>query len=65
MKSKTPARKKRPAPAKAQDASRKSAKNDFLIVAIGASAGGMQAFTELVRALPANTGHGVCVDSAS
>ena len=56
MKSKTPARKKRPAPAKAQDASRKSAKNDFLIVAIGASAGGMQAFTELVRALPANTG---------
>jgi two-component system, chemotaxis family, CheB/CheR fusion protein len=29
---------------------------DFLIVAIGASAGGLEAFTELVRALPANTG---------
>jgi two-component system, chemotaxis family, CheB/CheR fusion protein len=29
---------------------------DFVIVAIGASAGGLEAFTELVRALPANTG---------
>jgi two-component system, chemotaxis family, CheB/CheR fusion protein len=56
MKSKATARKKRPAPAKPQDASRKSAKNDFLIAAIGASAGGMQAFTELVRTLPADTG---------
>ena len=56
MKSKATARKKRPAPATPQDASRKSAKNDFLIVAIGASAGGMQAFTELMRSLPADTG---------
>jgi two-component system, chemotaxis family, CheB/CheR fusion protein len=29
---------------------------EFVIVAIGASAGGLEAFTELVRALPANTG---------
>ena len=29
---------------------------DFVIVAIGASAGGLEAFTELVRALPTNTG---------
>jgi len=56
MKSKATARKKRPAPATPQDASRKSAKKDFLIAAIGASAGGMQAFAELVRALPADTG---------
>ncbi len=56
MKAKTPARKKRTAPAKLQDASKQLAKNDFLIAAIGASAGGMQAFAELVHALPANTG---------
>lgn len=30
--------------------------DNFVIVAIGASAGGLEAFTELVRALPANTG---------
>jgi two-component system, chemotaxis family, CheB/CheR fusion protein len=30
--------------------------DDFVIVAIGASAGGLEAFTELVKALPANTG---------
>lgn len=29
---------------------------DFIIVAIGASAGGLEAFTELIRALPPNTG---------
>lgn len=29
---------------------------DFVIVAIGASAGGLEAFTELMRALPTNTG---------
>jgi two-component system CheB/CheR fusion protein len=56
MKSKATVRKKRPAPAKPRDVSQKSAKNDFLIVAIGASAGGMQAFTELMRSLPADTG---------
>lgn len=32
------------------------ASEDFVIVAIGASAGGLEAFTELVRALPATTG---------
>ena len=30
--------------------------NGFLIVAIGASAGGIEAFTELIRALPSTTG---------
>lgn len=31
-------------------------REDFVIVAIGASAGGLEAFTELVRGLPADTG---------
>src|ERR1700690_4342311 len=56
MKSKSTPRKKRQAAAKPQDIARKTAKNDFLIVAIGASAGGMQAFTELIRSLRADTG---------
>jgi two-component system, chemotaxis family, CheB/CheR fusion protein len=56
MKAKATVRKKRPAPAKPREASQKSVKNDFLIVAIGASAGGMQAFTELIRSLRADTG---------
>src|SRR5215472_10296828 len=30
--------------------------NGFLIVAIGASAGGIEAFTELIRGVPSNTG---------
>ena len=34
----------------------KTPKKDFLIAAIGASAGGMQAFAELMRSLPADTG---------
>ena len=33
-----------------------SADQDFLIVAIGASAGGLEAFTDLVRNVPADTG---------
>ncbi len=32
------------------------AENDLLIVAIGASAGGIEAFTELISSLPADTG---------
>ena len=32
----------------------------FPIVAIGASAGGLEAFTQLLRALPVDTGNGQC-----
>jgi two-component system, chemotaxis family, CheB/CheR fusion protein len=35
---------------------REASPDDFVIVAIGASAGGLEAFTELVRALPPTTG---------
>lgn len=35
---------------------RLDAENDFLVVAIGASAGGIEAFTELMSALPSDTG---------
>jgi two-component system, chemotaxis family, CheB/CheR fusion protein len=37
-------------------ADRTGEKDEFLIVAIGASAGGIEAFTELLRNLPPNTG---------
>ncbi len=42
--------------AKVQSKSRQDSKNDFLIAAIGASAGGIEAFTELITALPPDTG---------
>src|SRR5215471_11935286 len=55
MKSKSPAPPKRTVD-KRQREELSSSVNGFLIVAIGASAGGIEAFTELMRALPANTG---------
>jgi two-component system CheB/CheR fusion protein len=33
-----------------------SSDHDFLIVAIGASAGGLEAFSELIRSVPADIG---------
>ena len=42
--------------AKPKDDTRESHQNDLLIAAIGASAGGIEAFTELVTSLPADTG---------
>lgn len=56
MKSKTPARKKRRIVAETHAASGANAKDDFLIVAIGASAGGIEALSELLRLLPVDTG---------
>jgi two-component system CheB/CheR fusion protein len=49
-------RKKRQAAAAAQPISRSSSTDNFPIVAIGASAGGIEAFTELIRELPPDTG---------
>jgi len=40
------------------------ANGDFLIVGIGASAGGLNAFSELLNHLPID-GHGVCAGAAS
>jgi len=52
--------KRKPQSAAAEDGSGDSRSvgmgEEFVIVAIGASAGGLEAFTELVKALPANTG---------
>jgi two-component system, chemotaxis family, CheB/CheR fusion protein len=49
-------RKERPALSGKASVTRASAQNDLLIAAIGASAGGIEAFTELLRALPTDTG---------
>ena len=46
----------RRSPEKVQDNSRANGQNGFLIVAIGASAGGIEAATELMRNLPEDTG---------
>src|SRR5262250_2467738 len=56
MKSKSPASAKRAAVKQRQKQGHSGSQNGFLIAAIGASAGGIEAFTELMRALPANTG---------
>jgi two-component system, chemotaxis family, CheB/CheR fusion protein len=57
MKKKASRREERPALSKAQhSASLASGTDDFLIAAIGASAGGMEAFAELLRNLPTDTG---------
>src|SRR5215470_9637467 len=56
MKAKFPAPPKRAANKVRQKRLPLAQQNGFLIVAIGASAGGIEASTELVRALPANTG---------
>ena len=36
----------------------------FPIVGIAASAGGLEAFTQLLNHLPIDTGNGICADSA-
>jgi two-component system CheB/CheR fusion protein len=56
MKSKSPKRKKRRIVAETRAASGAKAKDNFLIAAIGASAGGIEALTELLRLLPVDTG---------
>lgn len=51
------ARKKEPSKAaRTAPASASSAGDSFPIVAVGASAGGLEAFTQLLKALPADTG---------
>jgi two-component system CheB/CheR fusion protein len=55
MKSKSAPAAKR-ASGKSQKRSPAAAQDGFLIAAIGASAGGIEALTELLRALPSNTG---------
>ena len=59
MKRKTPRKKPAPphSPKPLRDApAERLAKTPFLIVGIGASAGGLEAFSQLLRALPADTG---------
>jgi len=56
--------KRRPAakqPQKEEPPAPASSQHDFLVVAIGASAGGIEAFKELVRNLPTDTGMGFVV----
>ncbi len=55
MKSKTTTRKRSPAAREKAPAAEKTG-NDLLIAAIGASAGGMEAFSDLLHELPSNTG---------
>ncbi|HKN61858.1 MAG TPA: chemotaxis protein CheB [Candidatus Acidoferrales bacterium] len=56
MKSKSPTRKKRRTIAETRAASGANGRDNFLIAAIGASAGGIEALTELMRLLPVDTG---------
>jgi two-component system CheB/CheR fusion protein len=56
MKSKLQARGSRRKTTKIEKSGSREAREDFLIAAIGASAGGIEAFIELVRSLPADTG---------
>lgn len=56
MKVKSAAEKNRRIAAEEKKLSGRSARFSFLIVAIGASAGGIEAFTELLLELPADTG---------
>src|SRR5262245_16346641 len=56
MKSKSPASAKLAAVKQRQKQGHSGSQNGFLIAAIGASAGGIEALTELLRALPDNTG---------
>jgi two-component system, chemotaxis family, CheB/CheR fusion protein len=55
MKSKAPAAVKRSNKQRARQDS-PGAQNGFLVVAIGASAGGIEAFTEMIRNMPTDTG---------
>src|SRR5215475_14251846 len=56
MKAKTPAEPKRGVAKRRQKSETSPSQNGFSIVAIGASAGGIEAFSELIRALPTTTG---------
>src|SRR5262245_65779888 len=56
MKAKSPAQPKRAVGKPRPQRGPSPNQNGFLIVAIGASAGGIEAFTELIRALPSTTG---------
>ncbi len=56
MKSKPRPRNTQRKAAKPQSDVKPGSKNDFLIAAIGASAGGIEAFTELMTSLPPDTG---------
>src|SRR5215470_8757566 len=56
MNSKSSARKNSRGGAKSKNEAAEKTQNDLLIAAIGASAGGIEAFTELVSNLPADTG---------
>src|SRR5215467_14234832 len=56
MKARSPAQSKRAMAKQRQKRGSSPSQNGFLIVAIGASAGGIEAFTELVRGLPTDTG---------
>jgi two-component system CheB/CheR fusion protein len=56
MKSKSPTRKKRRTIAETGASSGANGKDNFLIAAIGASAGGIEALTEMMKLLPADTG---------
>src|SRR5215468_2074792 len=56
MKAKSPSPAKRSLAKQRQKRGSSPGPNGFLIVAIGASAGGIEASSELVRALPSNTG---------
>src|SRR5215468_2127302 len=56
MKAKSPAQPKRAVAKPRPQRGPSPSHNGFLIVAIGASAGGIEAFTELIRALPSTTG---------
>jgi len=56
MKSRPSKRKSASAPNRPLTSSAFPSQNDLLIVAVGASAGGIEAFTELVTNLPADTG---------
>lgn len=56
MKTKSQPRKKKSHPLPAEQSSASENRQGLLIVAIGASAGGIEAFTELLKNLPADTG---------
>jgi two-component system CheB/CheR fusion protein len=56
VKLKTTAKEKSGIAPKLQDKSRPAAESDLITVAIGASAGGIEAFTELMSTLPPDTG---------
>src|SRR5438067_1775967 len=65
MKSKSSRRTKPAASPKDGDSPSPEHKNDLLIAAIGASAGGIEAFTEFVSNLPKDTGMTFALDEAS